>query len=66
MKAISLTESPVVVSRLHAWSRRTAFRYAQKMPIKRVTHSAKKLQAVYDLGRKAANERLTEIRAFLT
>lgn len=37
----------------------------KKMPIKRVTHSAKKLQAVYDLGRESALQRLAEIKAFL-
>ena len=37
----------------------------RKMPIKRVTHSAKKLQAVYNLGREAATLRLDEIAAFL-
>lgn len=41
------------------------FRPTEKMPIKRVTHSEKKLQAVYDMGRRAAIARLDEIKAFL-
>ncbi|MBQ9802832.1 MAG: patatin family protein [Clostridia bacterium] len=37
-----------------------------KLPIKRVTHSEKKLRAAYEMGRALAVKRLPEIKAFLT
>lgn len=35
------------------------------LPVERIEKDPKKLQAVYDIGRKLANERLTELKAFL-
>ncbi len=41
------------------------FRPTVPLPIKHVTHDRDKLQQAYDLGRKEAEERLEEVKAFL-
>ena len=38
----------------------------EKLPIDRIEHDPDKLRAVYDIGRKHAETRLTEIREFLS
>ncbi len=41
------------------------FRPSEPLPIQHISHSRKDLQAVYDLGRKEAEERLEEVKQFL-